>query len=181
MASYRDKLPATSSGGAAIKSVQRGSGTIALGESTTTITISSIDTTKSYVKVVYNPSYTGTETHDNVNTSIRITSSTQITVQRFSSSAAQSVNFNWELVEFTSGVTVQSGLTSTNSLSVGAVISSVDTSKTQLFYSFSGGGNSAILSNIYRGAITSSTAITFNIPNALTDSTTIRWQVVTYV
>lgn len=181
MASYRAKLPVVSSGGAVIKSVQRGQTIILENQTTVDVTITGVDLTKSFVTCEVTAQYTGTEEVGQTTASVHLVSSTKISVRRVTSSTTQQVYVTWQVVEFVSGVSVQRGFTSTASANETVTISAVDVSKSFLMSSIRYGGNTGILSLKWTGAITSSTSVTYSAPTTIGAIANIHWEVISYV
>ena len=181
MASYRAKLPVVSSGGAVIKSVQRGKTIIPANQTTVNVTITGVDLTKSFVTCEVTTQYTGTEEESKTTASVHLVSSTQISVRRVISSTTQQVYVTWQVVEFVSGVSVQRGFTSTVVDNETVAISEVDVSKSFLMSSIRYSGSTGILSLKWTGAITSSTSVTFSAPTTIGGTANIHWEVISYV
>lgn len=109
---------------AVLKSIQEGLLASWTGNNTT-ITISAVDTTKAFVKISWRidnnePQY--------YLVSAQLENSTTVRIQRYSS-GGNPVNLRWQVVEFSSGVTVQRGSRVLNSATENVTISAVDTSK----------------------------------------------------
>ena len=179
MASYRNKLPAAS-GGAVIKSVQRGLSELS-GGSSLSVTINPVDMSRS-VLLISISAETGLSTDSPASAvcSARLASKTSIFIYRQISSP-QPLYVSWEVVEYESGVSVQRGIISSSGTLFSATISAIDTSKSYSTCTSSPDGSSAtaMRAQVY-GRVSSSTGLTFW---RSTDygSISIDWQVVSYV
>lgn len=182
MASYRDKLPSAGGGGAVIKSVQRGATAILAGQTSSVVTVSQVDVSKSFIKIYSSASPVGTEYMYSVMPMADITNSTTLTFSRSSGAvASQNVNVYWEVVEFESGVSVQKGAASTSNISFDVTISPIDTSRSFLVFSASSTSSSQNLSSAHAALIVNSSTVKFIASAAPTAATTFNWQVISYV
>ena len=182
MASYRDKLPSAGGGGAVIKSVQRGVATILAGQTSAAVTVSQIDTSKSFVKIYSSATQVGTEYMYSVIPLAEITNSTTLTFSRNTGSvASQNVSVFWELVEFASGVSIQSGIANTSNAALDVTISTIDPSKSMVFFSMKSGSSSQNITSAHVCLISNSNSIRFVAPTTPSASVTFNWQVVSYV
>ncbi len=91
---------------AVLKTVQSGTAVIATSTTTKTVTITSIDTTKSFL--VFSARGNSSEARKSWATG-QITNGTTLTFQRNTASGGTSVEISWYVMEFTSGVSVQRG------------------------------------------------------------------------
>lgn len=84
-----------------IKSIQRGSSQIAVGQSSLTVTVSSVNLSKSMLVMNSRPTTGGAGASMEYGTvSGKIASSTSLSFSRASSSATYTANVEWELVEY---------------------------------------------------------------------------------
>lgn len=156
--------------GSIIKSIQRGTITIASGANSNTATISSVDTTKAAVTLLGFSSANDTA-FDASQTlpAVVLTNATTVTASTGTSDGSNARIVSYEVVEFQSWAvtSIQTGtVTISNSTTVPstntATISSVDTARSALFF----GGctfddNSAVISNIYQNlTLTNATTVT---------------------
>ena len=182
MASYRDRLPVVGGGGAVIKSVQRGSATIVAGQISAVVTVSQIDVSKSFIKIYLNASQVGTEYMYNVTPLAEITDSVTLTFSRVSGSVASpSVNIYWELVEFDLGVSIQRGMASTSNDTLDVTISTIDPSKSMVFFSMKSRSSSQNITSAHVCFISNSNSIRFLAPIAPSAPVDFNWQVISYV
>lgn len=182
MASYRDKLPSAGGGGAVIKSVQRGSAGILAGQTSTVVTVSQVDVSKSFIKIYSSATQVGTEYMNSVLPLAEITNSTTLTFSRSTGSvASQNVTVFWELVEFASGVSIQSGIANTSNAVLDVTISTIDPSKSMVFFSMKSGSGSQNITSAHVCLITNSNNVRFVAPAAPSASVTFNWQVISYV
>ena len=179
MASYRNKLPAAS-GGAVIKSVQRGIATLS-GGSYLSVTINPVNMSRSVLFISISAG-TGqsTDAPSSAVCSARLNSETSIFIYRQISSP-QPVYVSWEVVEYGSGVSVQRGIINSSGKVFSATISAIDTSKSYSTCTSAPSGSSAtaMQAQVY-GMVSSSTELTFN-RNVDFGAISIDWQVVSYV
>lgn len=180
MASYRDKLPADSGGGAVIKSVQRGSVTIGSGSTSVSVTIPTIDPAKSVLMI----SFTSDSGPDDANSSVcscRISSPTALTFYRRIQSE-QRLLIKWQVIEYASGVSVQRGTLSGTGVSFAAPISSIDTTRSYVVaYNSPSGDNSAhLIKSQINSIIASASSLAFTRVEDF-GAIGIDWQVVSYV
>ena len=182
MASYRDRLPVVGGGGAVVKSVQRGATTILAGQTYAAVAVSQIDTSKSFVKIYSSASQVGTEYMYSVLPLAAITNSTTLTFTRDNSTvAAQNLLIVWELVEFDHGVSIQSGTANTSNPVLDITISTIDPSKSMVFFSTNSSSGSQNITSAHVCLISNSNSIRFVAPTAPSSSSTFNWQVVSYV
>ena len=141
-----------------IKSIQKGAG---LGAGSAAITINAVDTTKS---IAFLSVQTGV--YPSANPTIRLTDATTVTVTN------ASPNIEWTVIEFKKIKSIQSG-TATGTTSCSSVISAVNNSKSNIFWSYF--GSSATLTNVQEARFASTTSVSFTI-NAM-----IPWTVYWFV
>lgn len=179
MASYRNKLPAAS-GGAVIKSVQRGLSVLS-GAASLSVAINPVDMSRSVLLISISAG-TGqsTDAPSSAVCSARLASETSIFIYRQISSP-QPLSVSWEVVEYESGVSVQRGIISSSGTIFSATISAIDTSKSYSTCTSSPSGLSATAMQAQvHGRVSSSTGLAFN-RNTDFGSISIDWQVVSYV
>ena len=164
---------------AAISGVQRGSATIGNGNSTTTVTITSVDLTKSILLFNYSMVTSLTPASDTVRG--QLTAGNQITFHREGTENA--VSIRWEVITFSSGVTVQRGTSSFGLFidNTNVTIGAVDLSKAVAIHSVSQFGNTADYDDLSRISLTSPTNLRISIPNTNTGvAKTCDWQVIEF-
>lgn len=138
-----------------IKSIQRGTSTISASNPSVNTAITSIDTTKSIIRITTKSSSIFGASYDICKAVI--TSSTQLTFTR-NTSNTNSITIYWEVIEFNNVKSLQSGQSGFAVTTV--TVSAVNTSKSLLF---SSGINNT----------TNTTADYYNFGSYLIDSTTI--------
>lgn len=175
MASYRDRLPVVSGGGAVIKSIQRGA--ITMPSQSQTVTIAAVDLTKAYVMAEVTCSTSSAVDRKTGTAAVYLSSSTTLTVSRAASTGAAIV-VRWQVVEYISGVSVQRGSFYTSSQTNNVNISAVDINKSFLTTSRRS-SSSGLIECDFVGTL-DSTTITYFIP-INNGSSNIYWEVVTYV
>lgn len=148
-------------GGSNIKSIQRGSTNVV--GSSVNVTISAIDITKAIARV----QFSGTGGNSNgyeQNVTIKIVNSTTIQITpSVSSSVTKTVH--WEVIELNNVKSLQQGMASvsTTAVSTTVSISSVDLSKSMIFYSFStDAGAAGSQTMVLDVSFTNSTTITIS-------------------
>lgn len=182
MASYRSNLPVVSGGGAVVKSVQRGVATILAGQTSAAVTVSQIDTSKSFVKTYSSASQVGTEYMYSVMPLAVITDSVTLTFSRANGSvASQNLSIFWELVEFDHGVSIQSGIANTSNAVLDVTISTIDPSKSMVFFTMQTASGSQNITSAHVCLISKSNNIRFVAPATPSASVTFNWQVISYV
>lgn len=167
------------SGGSNIKSIQRGTGSIGSGLAQIDVTITAIDLTKSVVKVTYLDTANSAAYASCVKA--EFTSSTNLRLTR-GGSTAQSTAVEWEIIEYYSLKSLQTGTLATDGTSLGGTVSitSVDLSKAVLFFTFNNGGTTTTISSgTMTGKLSSSTLITF-VNSSEVGSRSIFWFVVEF-
>lgn len=169
------------SGGLKIKSIQRGTLSLASGSFSQTVTISSVDLSKSIVRVNgYRAQVSLTGDVGQIFVRARLSSNTQIAFTRNGSSTPQ-LFVEWEVIEF-ENATIQTGDLSVGSSSTTGVanVSATSTSKTLLFFTTEFNSTAALYhTNVFTGRITSSTQVTFTRSEAA-GAATIRWYLVEF-
>ena len=150
------------SGGSNIKSIQRGEVIIGVGSNPSNITISSVDLTKSIVKVTYETIDGGANTPATLYPMAKLTTSTNLYIQKNTDS--NQIRVYWEVVEFKNVKSLQSGEVTISTNPTNVTISSVNMSKSILFTSFKSASTSTA-SEFYVGAkLSSATQVTFTCP-----------------
>ena len=163
--------------GAAIGAVQSGSAAIADLSTSTTATLSpSVDLTRSILW--YSVTNSGNTVAD-VAVSGQITNPTTITFARLGTSGT--INIKWYVAEFSSGVSVQRGMTNKSSTQcVNQAISAVDLSNTFVLPSDRRGGTIWGDNDFVRVRFTSSTNLEFCTMLADTITELVEWQVISF-
>ena len=173
-------VPAAQVHAAVVQQVQSGTLTISGATSTTPVTISSIDTTKSVLIFQTRSNSTEAGTSE---VRGRLASSTSIEFVRVTDNTpAAAVDIQWYLATFASGVFVQRGETTQSGTTTNVAITSVTSmsqafvlySKTPVSSDGSWGGDDAVA-----GELTSATQLTFR-ANTLNAGHNIAWQVVQF-
>lgn len=161
-------------------SVQRGLASFGSGTSTVNVSLSAVDTAKSFVLVSERINLSDDSKDEQWTTRARLTSSTNLELSRNATGTALSVA--WQVIQM-QGASVQRGLTTigSGSASATASISSVNTATSFLVMSrradASAGGDESVFQ--VRGELTNSTTLTFTRLNATTTwSVDIAWEVV---
>lgn len=167
------------SGGSNIKSIQRGNVTISFSNLTQSVTISEVDTTKSIIIL----SYTSTSSPPNygsIKPRAYFATGTSFTLERGNASHSGLV-VSWQVIEFKDIKSLQSGQTTAATSSTGTqAISSVDLSKSALFFSFSyvsGGSGTMWEPRMY---LSSTTEITYEPGFSITNNVVYSWFVVEF-
>lgn len=163
-------------GGANIKSVQRGSTTVTA--TTTNVTITSVDLTKSIVKISFRCA--SDSVADRSFVTAALTSSTNLRLQVDATPTGVTPLVQWEVVEFNNVKSKQSGnLSFTASTEQSISITSIDTSKSIIFASFrqtAAATGTGYGCNSFR--IIDSTNIGVQRTNAIAGTTVTEWQVI---
>lgn len=163
-------------GGKNIKSLQRGSHTMTA--TSNNITINSVDISKSIVKIsIKSNSATGNERVSFV--LARLANSTTLTLEIDLFSAGIMPVVEWEVIEFNNVKSLQRGTFTFSATSTNVTITSVDTTKSVIFFSHtcqiaSGFPGRSIMS----GKI--SNATTLNFAQVQADSKSVHWQVIEF-
>ncbi|HEU4341099.1 MAG TPA: hypothetical protein VFU31_05965, partial [Candidatus Binatia bacterium] len=164
-------------------SVQRGLTTIPSGAASATVSLSSVDTSKSFLITSFRAAARLNGIESKYTARGAITNSTTLSFNRVSSS--DSVDIAWEVVTLNDGTTVQRGTSSTSATSnttLDQTISSVDLNRSFAYISVQGGsGNSA--SNLdevaWTAALTSATNLRLQRLGTGTHGT-INWEVIQF-
>src|SRR5690349_20573973 len=162
--------------GAGLKAVQSGSATIADGASSTTATITAVDTTKSFVVF--------SERVDSVNpidaqVSGQLTNATTVTFARMGTTGAVAVE--WYVAEFTSGVSVQRGSVSSTNTSIDVTLpSAVTLSQSFPLVSMRTDGTTFNGNDFVAPTLTTATNLNFALKSGLAATSVIEWQVVDF-
>ena len=159
---------------AVVNSVQSGTTTIASSSSSRSVTITSVDTSKAFL--VFSSTVNDADPQDSQVTG-QLTNSTTVTFQR-NSNGFSTVDIDWYVVEFTSGVSVQRGSATMSSNTVNQSLSSIDTSKSFPIISYLASGTVYGANDFVRARITSSTNL--ELSQDATISGTVEWQVVEF-
>lgn len=161
--------------GGGIKSVQRGKYTMSNASSgTENITISPVDASKSIVLISYRVIGGGTNNVRYVYG--RILDSTTLSLVRNTGSSTVSVQVSWQVIEYDSSVTVQSGYLAISTAPQDVTVSAVDLSKSFLVASFATNWSSVSQAMFFRYHMLNNTTIRFE------DSETmlISWYLVSF-
>lgn len=151
-----------SSGSARIKSIQRGSITIADGTASNTATIASVVTENARL-VCLGWSSTNVQQADNAFARIALTNSTTITATRGAASTGGATTVSYEVIEYEPGAikSVQRGTFAVSSASTTQAITAVATSKSQVDHlGFSHTSATATITLTPRLTLTNSTTLT---------------------
>lgn len=162
-------------GGAGIKSIQQGTGSIAAGVDSVNIPISTIDLNKSIVLV---NSYNNSDgTTPSTQISLRAVITSPANIQLIRATPTQSAGYSWTVIEFMSVKSLQKGAKTLSTIgSITVAVSAVNVSKSLLFYSHSNGSGSASAIHAVMGAITNSTTLSFSHMSAA--NPIVEWQLV---
>lgn len=162
-----------------IKSAQHGTASIATSGGTyTDVTISSVDTSKAIVLVSYKADQTAA-TSNTVCIGGELTSSTNLRLHRYSDSASYSVSIAYTVIEYSVVKSKQSGKLTMASTPDTVTITSVDTSKSILVFSYTSPNSSVNMAySCIRGTITNSTTLTFDVVSGINYE--VYWQVVEF-
>ena len=161
-----------------IKSIQRGS--YALSSTSGTVSITAVNLSQAIVKISYYPGAGQTGNANAANITATLTSTTQVTFNKVVGTG--SVEIDWEVIEFDNVKSLQTGSVDLNSVaSVNVSITSVNTSKSILFFSFTNNMNTAVASYWFlKGKIASATQLTFAMTAANSPSIVASWQVIEF-
>jgi hypothetical protein len=118
-------------GGSNIKSKQ--SGKVLMNGGTKTVTISAVDLTKAIVRITYAPSSQSNPSANAVTVSGELTNATTITFTL--NQTINNITVLWEVIEFNNVKSLQSGNWNNSLASSTLTVSSVNPSKSMLFYS----------------------------------------------
>jgi hypothetical protein len=143
-------------GGSNIKSIQRGYARI--DNTSYPITISPVDTTKAIVRIkVTNYTETNSQIRNNL-TSIELTNSTTVTLKK--NATGNTFDIYWEVIEFNNVKNIQSGVKEITASVDNITVSSVDTTKCVLFYSYTSNNTATeSISHLVAIGITSNTLL----------------------
>ncbi len=164
---------------AILNSLQSGTATIANGSASTTVTITSVDTTMAFV--VSSHSLGSDVTADPVNGHVatQLTNATTVTFSRIGTVGA--ITVKWYVAEFMSGVSVQRGAQSMASgVSQNVTLTSVDTTKSFPIVTQRGSGATYGSDDFVKAKITSSTNLALDIQGSSQPDNAVEWQVVQY-
>lgn len=165
-----------SGGGSNIKGIQRGTTTLGSGLTTTTATISSVNTGNSIAEISFNSDSTGVS-NSNVLTSAELTNSTTLTFTR--NSVVGNISIYWVVTEYFAVKSKQSGNFSTSSATATATISSVNIAKSRLIVTaWTNVGANNLETTIFSYELTNPTTITFKQQGA--NQKQYYWQVIEF-
>lgn len=181
MASYRAKLPAVSSGGAVIKSVQRYTTTLTGANLTKIVNLTTpVVLSKSFVRSlkIYTNSSTAAYGAGAQMVTAELSANSVTITRTTNNNTSDLIGISFEVVEFESGVSVQRGVTSVSTTSATVPIATVNSSKSFCESSFRGGGTQPFA---YVGYIEALGDSAITISREYFAQINIAWQVVTYV
>lgn len=165
--------------GGGITGIQRGTAILAGSATSVNITISPVDLTRSIVLVQsYNHASSAT-TSALISIRAVINSATNILLVRNEASASHPVTYTWTVIEFASVKSLQKGQKSLALASDTVTVSSVNTSKSLMFFSYSSTGLMAGGIAPVMGSVTNATTLTFN-QLGTTPTTLIEWQLIEF-
>lgn len=122
-----------------VKSIQRGTVILAVGTLSTDVSISSININNTIVKITKKATTSSTDT-TNVNAAAILTGSTTIKLEREAGSLT-ALEISWEVIEFISVKSLQSGVTVSDTQSTTVNITSVNANKALIFLSYKTNSN----------------------------------------
>lgn len=158
-----------------IKSIQ--SGIAIINASTVNQPIAAVDTTKSIVVITYGGALVTGQNISQYLASAQITTSTNL--QFTITGIAGQPRVAWQVIEFYSVKSLQTGITAMPGTTLNVPISTVNLSKAALFFSFKdSSGSSAVEGPMCNGSLTTASQITFAQPLAAAKS--MYWQVVEF-
>jgi hypothetical protein len=159
-----------------VKSLQSGTFSIAAGSQSSTVTISPVDMTKSFLvfSIRFNDANPGFS-----QISGQITDSTTLTFKRFTGTGAPAVIVKWYVTEFISGVSVQRGAAAMPTTTVNVMLSQVDTAKSFAIISYRNSGSSYDSNDFVKAKITSQTNLELT-TKTLSSSGIVEWQVIEF-
>ncbi len=167
---------------ATVASVQHGTITLTSGNATNTAAISAVTTSRAAVVFLGFTTTNATAASNSSYCSVDLTDTDTVTATRASTSGDVTVEFC--VIEWATGITSsvqQRAVTLTsNAVSSTDTISSVDTTRTVLLFGGIHSSVSAMVSAMYRCAITANTTVTLTRTGTSTTSKTIRYTVVEF-
>ncbi|RUS42268.1 hypothetical protein [Cohnella sp. AR92] len=149
--------------GGMIKSIQSGSTVIAASSTTTTITVSPVNPKNSILMFTFTPS---SGVNYTAYASCKIVDATTITFNRYTASA-QGVSISWQLIEFSSVKSSQTGSFSSGIGTTVIPISTVNPNKAIFFVSFSTSSNASTSMNELMRYDLSASSITATSPSGM--------------
>ncbi len=159
-----------------LNSVQSGSDTLGAGAASKTVTISSVDTSKTFIVVSCSPD---TDRPERGQISWELTDATTITIFR-NASAGGAITFQWYASEFSSGVVVQRGTQVMDATTENVTISSVTLNKSFVLSSADQGGGAYSADDFTKSRLTTSTNLELTMDVAGNASTLLKWQVIEF-
>lgn len=170
--SFPRPLP-DSFGGSIIKSIQKGTATIAASATSGTAIISTIVPGNSIAMITYTPA--SGNPNNALLVDVQITDATTLTFTRNTGSAGSAMTIYWVVYEYFSVKSKQTGLTNTATSSTTATVSPVNVNKCILYATNTTSDSSTTASFVlFRYELTNSTTITFN--QVTSTSRAIQWQ-----
>lgn len=170
--SFSDANPPGPYDDALVRSIQRGSSTLAIGATTLDVGINAVDLAKSFL--VFESSTNDADPGD-FNITGTLTSASNIRFERAGTGNLSLIN--WKVVEFWGDVNVQRGSTTVNAVQVNQAITAVDVRKSFVLLTARGTGNVMGDNDFVTGFLSSPTNILFEIDQP---TATVEWQVVEY-
>lgn len=159
-----------------IKSRQNGS--VLITSASQAITISAVDLTKAVVRIMARSGTTGGSAFHYA-VSGELTNTTTLTIALYNT--GETVTVSWEVIEFNGVKSLQSGSWQAGATTQTLTVSSVNTAKSMIFYSFAslnGGGGANINEMLTTLEITTSTQLTFKGTGA--DVWIVKWFLVEF-
>lgn len=167
--------------GSNIKSIQRGVATFSATDVTKTIPNNGVDLSRAIVIIEW--------THTNTpgycyygGISGKLNSATELLLSRWAtvSGTRSTIEVAWQVIEFNNVKSLQKGTLTTvyDGTAYSAVINSIDTTKSILFYSYTNNtGNTNFYGEHLEGYIANATTLNFN---QIFNAKTIEWQVIEF-
>jgi hypothetical protein len=162
-----------------LSGIQKGVETLSNGSSSVVTTITSVDLTKSFLLFNYTKLGAASPGKDLIRA--QLTSSTQITFNRVST--VEDVTIYWQVLTFSSGVTVQRGTTSyghATNTDFNVTITAVDASKSIAISSFSCIGDNTDDQDFPQTYLSSATNVNIHTNSADASSRAVDWQVIEF-
>ena len=153
--------------------IQKGTATLTPGSSTVTATIAAVDPTRAFLTYTIRGS---DNSPDDITVTGELTNATTVTFAREGISGT--VNIEWSVVEFVSGVTVQRGSTTLSASTTDIPIATVDLSRSFTLVNSRSGGGTFGASDFVRALLTSPTSLRVEVTSSASNA--VQWQVITY-
>ena len=158
--------------------VQNGAATLAAGDSTVNVTITSVITARSFLLLSarFNNAQPGQSQITGT-----LLDSTTLRFQRVVSTGAPAITIEWYLAEFLSGVSVQRGSETNPGTTVNVPLSAVDVTRSFPIVSYRSQGSTYDGNDFIKSKITSSTNLELSLQVSAGDPlSVVEWQVVSY-